>query len=192
MVSKPPRRPLAILASGYSCTCEVTTQNVSGLVCVTNRMQQKCWCVTSKSQGIEDTATSALFTFRSCALEETSHSVEYTQAALWRGFTGQGTETPYQQPSWTCQSGEGTLLGAEPHYSASQHLNCNLMRHQPYHHSAKLVLNPDPQKLREIINVYYYFKPLALGAICHTATDNQYNRQPQVSKGHLICSSTLV
>lgn len=60
-----------ILTSGYSCTCQVTTQNYQGWYVG----QQDATQVSTyyfQSQGIKDTSSSALFTCRSCALEEAS------------------------------------------------------------------------------------------------------------------------
>lgn len=61
-----------------------------------------------QSQGIKDTATSALFSFRSCALVEASNCFEDPQEALWRGFMGPVTELLAKN-----QSCEGTILEAD-------------------------------------------------------------------------------
>ena len=148
-------------------------------------------------------ARAASLTFRSYAWRGASHCVEDTSAALQRGFTRQGTETSCQEPTPSCWSAEETLLEAEPlvlvkrscDYSPSQHLKCklNCISDQDHQHSAKLFLNSDPQKVRDV-KVHYYFKLQNLGAICHIVTDNRRVyavRQPKVSEGHLICSPAL-
>lgn len=167
-----------ILTSGYSCTCQVTTQNYQG------------WYVgpTGCNPSVDVLLPKlghkryVQFCFAHLQILCSGGSQRCAEdTALWRGFMGQGTEASCQRPA----SCEETLWEAEPLVPVKPSHDCipaNISTAaswdtRPTITQLSCSWIPNPMKWWG----KYYFKLINLGAICHEITC-LYNKMTQSPK----------
>ena len=119
---------------------------------------------------------------------------EDTQAALREPHLGRilglPPTTSNKSPALSV-SHLGTGPSALPKPSSDWPLGCSLMRTSTGIIKISCFLNPDPQKLQEIINVYC-LKSLRFGIICYAIVDNVYRTQYWVTLTPLALVSSRV